>query len=125
MKNVPAKFPRGPLTPQDQNVRKKRKSIDRDRCISADGEKGNQNQMLSSRLEQVTLRREVPEHLDQGVWEGVEVDVELALCWMLVNLEETFCTRWESTHARRRSWCKSLVTCYHAPSAQPSTGRPR
>lgn len=48
-------------------------------------EKGNQNQMLSSRLEQVTLRREVPEHLDQGVWEGVKVDVELALCWMLVN----------------------------------------
>jgi hypothetical protein len=52
--------------------------------------KGNQNQMLSSHLEQVTLRGEVPEHLDQGVWEGVEVDVELALCWMLVNLEEVF-----------------------------------
>ena len=33
-----------------------------------------------------TLLGEVPEHLDELVGEGVEVDVELAICWANVSL---------------------------------------
>lgn len=52
---------------------------------------------------------EVPQHLDERVGQGVQVDVELSVCVALAN--NLFSSNARYTHSQHRSWCTYRLSC--------------
>lgn len=75
------------------------------------------------RLRRHPFRRELPQHPHQAVRQGVQVDVELALCQRI--RPGTGEPSASLTHAPHRSWCTSPASCCRAPSAPPAADRLR